>query len=289
MAFDFLGTFTNRMWNSFKVFTSNTVRKHLVGFSSSSVEYDAVKHEFKQRHVPRVRDHEIAQIGRLNFYYQKIQTSQRKRFSKLNPNNATVFYPPASGKPTFPLRDKDDQVRLILKDYYPNIRNDDYVVADIVMYIKSRISRIIKSRLEKEDYRVKRCLDYIDTTFEEHTTIDVFANDSKGLISLQSLVSQIDSSFKDRSMPNLIESQNSVDPLNLDGQGSSSTESAIAESLQKGKLSPFVIPGEPQKLIYRGQLYQRKEQVGTTEMDQMLSRLAELQNPLLNQDDPDFQ
>ncbi|NBV27610.1 hypothetical protein EBS02_01110 [bacterium] len=277
MAFDFLGTFTQRMWNSFNKFTKNVLYKNLWGITSSALIYDPDKHTYKQRHLPRAVDHQIAEAARMNLYFDRYSSAKHKSFAKLNPKSSIVQYPFTCYETSFPISDTNSQLKTVLKDFYPTTRNDDYQSADIVMYIKTKISNFIKSRFERDEYRLKRCLDYIDTVLTDQDLLDTFVNGNKAFLSYSSLVAQVESGFTNKDLGGLIDSQVSIDPSNLDGESLSNTERSIAQG--KGNSQIFIIPGDPQRVIYRGQLFLKKEQIGTSETSKMLQRLSEIQNP----------
>lgn len=278
MAFDFLGTFTQKMWTSFEKFTTNVVYGSLFSLASTSLSYDTKKHQFSQRHLPRVRDHQLAENQRLEIYQERLTASLRKKFSVgYTSRDSLVIYNPLPG-PAYPRTNAKEQSTWILQDYYPVNTNDDYEPADILLYIKSKIARFIKSRFERDEYRVKKCIDLLDTTFSEHTELDIFMQGSSSFLSYQSLKQQITEGFTNETMPSLLKSQFSVDPDNLDGESTSSTDQALVKSLESNTKST-IIAGDPQKLIYRGLLHHKKEVSASKESTDMFENLRRLQNP----------
>jgi len=275
MAFDFLGTFTKKMWTSFDKFASSVIYGNLLSTSSTSLEYDSKKHQFKQTHLPRVRDHQLAESQRINIYRNKLQTVLRKKFVNYDNKSSLVMYNPFPG-PAYPKKDQKDQTSWILEGYYPVNTNDDYNTADMLMYIKSKISKFIKSRFEREEYRVKKCVDFVDTTLDEHDSLDILIFGNSAFLNYSSIKQQIYSSFTNKNNAALLQSQISVDPDNLDGESTSSTDKAVANNSGGG----YIIPGDPQKVIYRGLLHQKLETLGSPAETEAFKKLRIIQNPL---------
>jgi len=275
MAFDFLGTFTKKMWTSFEKFANNVIYENLFSTTTTTLSYDSKKHQFTQQHFPRIRDHQLAENKRLEIYQERLTASLRKKFSAgYSIKDSLVIYHPLPG-PAYPRTGDKDQSKWVLQNYYPVNTNDDYEAADILMYIKSKIARLIKSRFERDEYRVKKCIDLLDTTFTEHNELDIFMHGSSSFLSYPSLAQQIKEGFVNQSLASLINSQVSIDPENLDGESTSSTDQTLA-SAGSGTI---IIPGDPQKVMYRGLLHHKKEISVSPEATDMFEKLRRIQNP----------
>ena len=267
------------MWTSFEKFTSNILYNNILSLGGSAISYDDTNHQLTQRHLPRVRDHQIAEAQRLEIYFSRYQAAFAKKFLTYDPSSEQVSYD-VNTTATYPKRDANDGLSWRLKDYYPVISNDDYENADKIMYLKSKISRFIKSHFENSEYRLKKCIDYKDSILAAHENWDRLILGEDAYLGYQNVVGSINADFTDKTSPSLIPSQTEVDPRNLDGDGDSSTEKLLGSSPASPNSEPFIIPGDPQRLIYRGLLHLRREQIGTSSTADSYMKLWGIQNPL---------
>lgn len=267
------------MWTSFEKFASNMLYNNVLSLGGSSISYDETTHQLNQRHLPRLKDHQIAEAQRMEIYFSRYQSAFSKKFLTYDPLDGQVSYD-INTTATYPKTDANDGLSWRLKDYYPVISNDDFENADKVMYLKGKISRFIKSHFENSEYRLKKCIDYKDNVLASHEGWDKLMLGEDPYLGYKNVVSSINADFTDKTSSSLIPSQSEVDPRNLDGDGDSATEKLLGTSESSSAEEPFIIPGDPQRLIYRGLLHLRREQIGTSSTADTYMKLWGIQNPL---------
>ena len=259
------------MWKSFDGFVTSVLYDKFISYNQVTATSSEDLLEISKS-SPRVADHLKADMARMlkyrNNFDQSFKESHLSQFKQLD--HSLMFY--EKDGPSFPPYSVGGNVSEVLKDFYPVILNDDFKIADAIMLVKSRISRFIKGHFERHEYRIKKCDFFIYQAEQQILDIEELAIDDSYAYAISKIRDQIQNS------PDLIESQiveNS--DLDLDGEASSNTERAIAES--SATADSFISPGDAQKIIYRGLLFQRSEKIASESLIEDLETIRKIQNP----------
>lgn len=236
MAFDFLGSFSTKMWATFSSFVSGVLFGQAIGFGPSSFSYDINNHKLTQVHLPNSLDHQRATSMRLDNYYRKRMAKFR---TKIVEGAFTII--PAQSQIS-QISDIDGTAK-----FKPALTIDDYDTADMVMFLKSKFRRFIKSRFEREEYRLKKCFDFIYAEQENQSDFNRLAFSSTDPErSFTGITDEISRLFAADAFP-LVPSQfiKGPDLYHADGEATTYDKTDQQDS----------IPGQPRRIIYRGLLH----------------------------------
>ena len=225
------------MWTAFSTFISNSLYTNVVNPIPTSFSYDINTHTVTQKHLPNSSDHQTATAIRLGQYH----ASRSLKFRKKIVANSFVVLP--NQEKAYMLSDINGT-----ETFKPVSSIDDYQTSDMVMYLKSKMKSFIKSRVEREEFRLKKCVDYIDSVNKNQKDFSTLAfSTSDPERSFNSIRSDIESQFALGNKFALVPSERTDSPFHLDGE-------AITPSGDS-------IPGQPRRLVYRGLLYISREPI----------------------------
>jgi len=244
MAFDFLGTFTPRLWSSFRRFFITVFNSDIQGIERSAVTYDPQNHVIlNQYHLPRVRDHQIAEQARLNQYYLKLSTQYNRRITSSTSGvaHAGYFIDPSA---SFPVTGSIATFSLAGTSPTPGTVEDSSL-ADAVLYLKTKVKKQIKAKFERDEFRLKRCFDFMDSLAYAHADWNLLNSDHR-LYGVDYVIGKIENKIQE-SLAGATDT--SVIPSLIDNTSQNNGNNIDGEDLEFSANST-----RPRKLIYRGVL-----------------------------------
>ena len=236
MAFDFLGTFTSRMWLSFKEFFFTVELTTLNSVQASSISYDPQKRTFTQAHVPGLRDHQVAESARFGKYFNRLNAAHLSRTTTSKDTSSNVSYP-LQAETAFPYTGSSGTT--VYEGFSPMPQINDFNIADKVLFLKTKVKKQIKSLFELNEYRLKRCLDAIEQIQEEHLEWDLINTSGNLLYNARAIVSQVESEFTQPRLNSSLLASTLDFNTNFDGEANPREEDGT------------------QRIIYRGVLFKR--------------------------------